>query len=221
MECWISINMAIFTGGTLANFTNVDPDVCYLNGYPMPFFPNSLTWDYTLNTASFDTIGGRVVQVLSIAIESVTLQGDAGNRANLQLLYVYVNGLQNTQISTQVSSSLVLPSRNWSFNVWVHTFPAFGWDYETVTYPYQLTLEVDQNYGVPDELSQSVVNGAFADLQDNIGFNSTWNGLNSGTGQQGADQSMFTEGSPLTLPPISSIQTELNNLNNASGSNGT
>lgn len=195
-------------------------DTAYINGAPFPYFPNSLNWDYSLNTASFDTLGGRVVQVLSVKVESLTLQGDAGSRANLQLLYLAINDLQNSQIQSQNSCTLSLPSRNWSFQVWIHSFPQFGWDYKTVTYPYQLQMEVDMDSGIPDELSASIVGAAFSNLQDSIGFDTTWNGLNP-TGQQGVDQMLNSGGGdPLSLPPISTIQQELNSINNASGTGG-
>lgn len=40
--------------------------------------PNEVSWTYTLNTQSFDTYGGQVIQVLSVNINSLIIQGQLG-----------------------------------------------------------------------------------------------------------------------------------------------
>jgi hypothetical protein len=188
--------------------------IAYLDGNKLPYGPNSLSWDYTLNTASFDTLGGRVLQILSVKIDTMTLQGDAANRNSLILLYYMVNLIQNKQIQTQTPVTLSLPTRGWQFSVWVRSFPQMGWDYATVTYPYSLQLEIDQNSYSIDEISSSVTESALGDLADSIGFSSTWTGIPGGTG------GLFTvDSNPLDLPDMSQIATDLST--NASGINNT
>jgi hypothetical protein len=73
--------------------TKSTPDVATLKDnvtgkiYNFPFNINSLEWNYQLNSQSFDTIGGRVTQLLSVRINTMTAQGEAGSRKNLMNLY--------------------------------------------------------------------------------------------------------------------------------------
>lgn len=185
--------------------------IAFLDQYELPFGPNSIMWDYTLNTAAFDTLGGRVVQVLSVKIDTLTLAGDAANRDALILLYYNVNKSQNKQIQTQSPSTLYLPTRNWYFDVWIRAFPQMGWDIRTVTYPYTIQFEVDQNSYSVDEISSSITEAAIGELSDSIGFSTTWTGIPGGTGQL-----LSPDTNALDLPDLSGIQQELQSAN-ASG----
>lgn len=40
--------------------------------------PNEVSWTYNLNTETFDTYGGQVVQVLSVNIDTLTISGQLG-----------------------------------------------------------------------------------------------------------------------------------------------
>lgn len=145
-----------------------------LDGHRFPYNVNSLQWSYTLNTASFDTLGGRVIQVLSTKIDTITLQGDAGSRTNLIEVYNMIKAVGDLQVETWQSSRLVIPSRypgdtsgGWSFDVWVRGLPQMGWNVQTVTYPYSVQFEVDQDFS---DLTQIITSNAIANIGQNIGF---------------------------------------------------
>src|SRR5580658_4647259 len=101
---------------TVTNFSyGRSPATATLDGHPFPFYINSCVWGYQMNTASFDTIGGRVIQILSTRITTMQVEGDAGDRDRLLSLYEYMISIQTKQIQTQMSSVLNIPSRGWTF----------------------------------------------------------------------------------------------------------
>ena len=57
------------------------------NVYAFPFNINSLNWNYQMNTQSYSTMGGRVTQMLSVQITTMTAQGAAGSRKAIIDLY--------------------------------------------------------------------------------------------------------------------------------------
>ena len=160
-------------------------DVAYFvdnsNGiiYNFPFNVNSLNWNYSMNSQSYDTIGGRVTQLLSVQTTTIVLQGDAGTRANLISLYENFKTLQDSQNQTKIAPTLSVPSRALSWTVWLEQM-RLGWDTQTVTYPYFMTLEVEtditnvgRNTATVDALNR-IINGS-----GGIGFNGNYNGTAS------------------------------------------
>jgi len=148
------------------------------NVYAFPFNINALNWNYQLNTQSYSTLGGRVTQLLSVQITTMTVQGEAGSRKNLIDLYNAFRSMQDNQNATKLSMRFDVPSRNLSFDVWLENFQ-LGWGVQTVTYEYQIQLEVHQ------DLSGIAINAATTDALNhvvnnnggNIGFSADWTGL--------------------------------------------
>jgi len=132
----------------------------------LPFNPNSLNFNYRLNKISFDTYGGRVTQLLSVKIDSLQVQGDAGSRANLNALFNGLKSLQQNQIESQNSILFTIPynqtndlsntlfnGSNLSFYVWIRNIE-IGWDPTSVTYPYNISFEVEDT-GYPGYAASS------------------------------------------------------------------
>lgn len=158
-------------------------EVAYLNNNNFPYNPNSIDWGYTLNKASFNTVGGRVTQVLSTKIDTLTWQGDAGSRENLLNLYSNFKQIQNYQIDTENSVDLVVPSRNWSIKVWARSMEV-GWDYQSVTYPYRMQFEVDEDFG---QISTSLTSQEVLKLAEGIGWSPKYSGIGKGDGSSNTD----------------------------------
>jgi hypothetical protein len=165
---------AVQTTGTANIIDNTDGST-----YSFPFNIDQLTWSYAINTQSFDTIGGRVVQLLSVQIQTIQLQGEAGNRGNLIQLYKDFKTVQDNQNQQKLNATFNVPSRNLSFKVWLETMQ-IGWDATTVTYPYFITFEVYE------DISGTATNAATATALSNvindaggIGFSSVWTGIGS------------------------------------------
>jgi len=145
--------------------------------YKFPFNVNSLQWVYNMKTQSFSTIGGRVTQLLSVAINTMNVQGEAGSREKLLNLYEQFKTVQDNQNTNKVSMTFSVPSQGLSWNVWLELMQ-IGWDATTLTYPYIIYFEVDQ------DLSSSTSNSTTAATHDalnriakGIGFNGDWTGI--------------------------------------------
>ncbi len=130
----------------------------------LPFSPNELEWSYTLNKVSYDTYGGRVTQLLSVKIDQMSLQADAGSRQNLMNIYSIIKQLQEDQIvnhmpltltvpadsplmsSSMVDGELISYSTPIYLNLWFSDMQ-IGFDPTTVTYPYIINFNVaDDSY---------------------------------------------------------------------------
>lgn len=136
--------------------------------------PNSVEWGYTHNTKVFDTLGGRVTQLLSVSIDSVRVTGDAVTRAELQRFAGNMQRIMGWHIRTQRPVEFVVPSKDWRFRVYVEQVPQIGWDVDTVTYPWQLSLSVEEDLGVA---SQRLLRKEMARLSKGIGFpDPKWHG---------------------------------------------
>ena len=145
--------------------------------YNFPFNINSLNWDYQINTQSYDTYGGRVTQVLSAMATTVTLQGEAGSRKRLLDLYTHFKTLQDYQNQHKTSMQLDVPSRRLSYRVWLEQM-SIAWDTSTVTYPYAMSFEMQQDMSATKLPIQSAVSTALDRISAGIGYNTQWNGLN-------------------------------------------
>lgn len=148
-------------------------DVASLNGINFPYNPNSIDWSYTLNKASFNTAGGRVTQVLSTKIDTLTWEGDAGSRDNLLTLYSQFKQIQNYQIAEEDSCDLIVPSRWWKIKVWARSME-IGWDYQSVTYPYRMQFEVDEDFG---QIATAITSQEIERLADGIGWSRKYSGI--------------------------------------------
>ena len=148
--------------------------------YKFPFNINTLNWNYNLNQQSYSTIGGRVTQLLSVNITTVQIQGDAGSRSALLKMFENFKIMQDNQNNNKKHILFSVPSKNLHFAVWLESFQ-MGWDYTTVTYPYNISIQVDQTISKAaiDATAQAALNYLKNITSNNggIGFNSTWTGL--------------------------------------------
>ncbi len=154
----------------------------------LPFSPNGLEWSYTLNKVSFDTYGGRVTQLLSVKIEQMVLQADAGSRQNLMNIYASMKQLQENQIKDRLPLVLTIPADSTIqqdtivngkhqvqsvpivLSLWFSGMQ-IGFDPTVVTYPYMINFNVaDESYpGFPGtnsytSLSKVITQGEVARL---------------------------------------------------------
>jgi len=144
--------------------------------YKFPFNINSLNWNYNLNTQTYGTIGGRVTQILSAAITTMTIQGEAGNRGNLIQFFENFKKIQDNQNEFKVPATLTVPSRNLTFSVWLENFQ-MGWGPDTVLYPYVIMLEVHQDLN--NVATNATMVNAVNRISQGVGFNPDWTGLST------------------------------------------
>jgi hypothetical protein len=135
----------------------------------LPYNPNTVIWNYLLNKQTMDTYGGRVVQILSVATQQMNFSGDAGSRPKLLYLYSQLKQMQDSQIQSQSSAQLVIPAtfaENGAItqSVYIDTIN-LGIDYTTVTYPYQIVFQIEDN-----EVTGQLITSALNQIQNAFNY---------------------------------------------------
>lgn len=133
------------------------------------FNPDDSQWSYQENTNSTDTIGGRVVQILSVQVQGLTVHGRAGSRGELQRLADNVRKIMEYHVQTSRPVTFRVPSRNWNFLVYVSAMPQVGWDVSATSYPYQIELSIYED--ITGVQSRKLQLSSLARLAQGIGYN--------------------------------------------------
>lgn len=142
----------------------------------LPYNPNTVFWNYDLNRQMIDTYGGRVVQILSVVTQSMEIMGDAGSRPRLLQLFKEFRGLQDKQIVSKNSATLIVPATfaengQISQKVWLQNMEV-GITRESVTYPYRITVLVEDQYSefISNAIKNTVLQADFNRLNSGVGF---------------------------------------------------
>lgn len=141
------------------------------------FNPDEVKWSFTNNTISRDTIGGRVVQLLSSKVDQMTVVGRAGSRGELQRLAQNLKSIMNYQIKAQNAVHFKVPSKKWDFEVYIQNVSSLGWDYAATSYPYELTLLVQKD--LTGLSKKAVEKQALNRLAEGIGYVEKFHGGNA------------------------------------------
>lgn len=177
----------------------------------LPVNPYSAQWQYTDNISSMDTIGGRVVQLLSVQLTDLTITSVAGSRRDLQKVADGIREIMQYHIRTSLPAKFVVPSRAWRFSVFIRAMPQVGWDVAATTYPYQLQLALVED--IDGVKTREVTQAALTRLAEGIGYNPA---------VHGGDVPGFTQlvDTVLKLAPDRIVQDGSNN-NDLGGNGGT
>lgn len=141
------------------------------------FNPDEVTWDYSANIVPYDTIGGRVLQVLSGKTNSLTINGRAGSRGELQRMAQNLQDIMRYQARTQEPVSFRVPSRQWNFSVYVQAAPQLGWSVADTSYPYQIIMNIQED--LQGVATQKMRVDALSRLAEGIGYNPDVHGGNA------------------------------------------
>lgn len=138
-----------------------------------------IRWAYSLNTASWPTYAGEVVQILSVAIDDVTITGTAHSYEEIENIYSYF--LEYIQIASQgkgqdavagVTAYNQLPmimrydTRGWTMRVVPRTLPGFRKGRDVVAPEWQIQAYVVDDYADVEELKNLVLDGISVQGQD-------------------------------------------------------
>lgn len=157
-------DLVVFTGATQIPASLNSP----IASHKFAFNPDEVKWKLSNNTVSRDTIGGRVVQLLSSKVEQMTVIGRAGSRGELQNLAINLKKIMEYQVKTQYPVNFKVPSRKWNFKVYVQNVSSLGWDFATTSYPYELTLLVQED--LTGLSKKTVEREALERLREGIGY---------------------------------------------------
>ena len=138
------------------------------------FNPDEVKWSISNNTVSRDTIGGRVVQLLSSKVDQMTVVGRAGSREELQRFAFNMKQIMDYQIKNQSPVNFKVPSKKWNFLVYVQNVSSLGWDYSATSYPYEISLVVEDDLtGLTNKIIQK---DTLTRLAQGIGYQEGFHG---------------------------------------------
>ena len=112
------------------------------------------SWGYGLNTQTYPTYGGEVVQILSVYIEDLTLSGTVSSYAQLETIYRYfakylIAATQGHNKTATANESYNLDpmiftygARNWKFFIYPKSLPGYTMQRGAVGPQWQLQAHV-------------------------------------------------------------------------------
>lgn len=146
-------------------------------------------WAYGLNTQSYPTYGGEVVQILSVYIDDVTISGSCSTYTQLEAIYHYFSSYM--QIATQGRTgtpnpdrgtsynltpiTFTYPEREWHFSIYPKALPGFGYGSETIFGIWQITANIRDDSNELTDIKKAIQDqavaqqmGEFQNLNDKI-----------------------------------------------------
>jgi len=112
---------------------------------------NSVYWNYNLNTQTYPTYGGEVVQILSCSISDVEIEGECRNYIQMEDIYNFFvtymqfasQGISNKPIKYLGNPMRMrIPSRGWNLKLVPKSVPGFKLGTEVVAPSWKVTAQV-------------------------------------------------------------------------------
>ena len=130
--------------------------------------PNSIRWKYALNTKVENTYGGRVIQLLSVKIEDLTVTAEAGVKGWEEIKRVsdFMRDLMIEQ-RDGTTATFEYTTRGWSMKVYVVNIP-FSDEWNAVNKGFTIQFKVQED--VSGIITSNSLSAELARLQDGIGF---------------------------------------------------
>ena len=131
---------------------------------------DSASWGYSLNTQTYPTYGGEVVQILSCQVDDLYLSGTLRTYQEMENLYTYMmkymqvasQGQQGPQRPGQTSynqegMTFLYPERGWSFLIMPTSAPGFRKGTEIVAPTWQLQAHIIDQAGDVEDLKDLII----------------------------------------------------------------
>jgi hypothetical protein len=128
---------------------------------------DEIGWSYALNVAEFPTYGGEVVQILSVFIDDVTIEGTARQYEDVEEIYSFF--MEYFTIATQGSTAasadkysqvpmiMEYAHRGWRFEIQPLEAPGFTYATETVAPRWQIKAHMVDKTPDVSKLQELVV----------------------------------------------------------------
>lgn len=137
---------------------------------------DKIAWGYSMETASFDTYGGQVTQILGCYVGDMELEGTLSNYEDMQKTYDFFlrfitksgGGGTNAAGQPQRSDRTMLFTygpRRWVFDLIVKELPGYRQAFDTVAPTWKIKAHVVNTAGDVEQLSDLIITEArFKDL---------------------------------------------------------
>jgi hypothetical protein len=139
------------------------------------------SWGYSLNTQTYPTYGGEVVQILSVYIDDLQLGGTVKSYEKVEQIYGWF--LDYMEAATQGDSGrgsysqepvhITYPYRNWSWYAFPESLPGFRYGREVVAPTWRLTCKVWEADNTVQELTLAAAREGLERVPLGIGFDAT------------------------------------------------
>lgn len=163
--------------------------------------PNSIKWNFTINTKVEETYAGRVVQVLSVKIENLTVTADSGNGGwayNYEVATFFRDLLVNQRGGAP--AEFRYPTRNYQLKVYATAMP-FKDSWDNVLRDFTMTFKVQED--MTGVMTSESLSKELKTIQEGIGFTKNPYNYQAGPGDSdvGSDgQGAGQEGMLIPIP---------------------
>lgn len=139
------------------------------NVYRFRTNPNSIQWGYNLNTHVDETYGGRVVQLLSVNIDtlSVTAHSGRGGWDHLYSTVLFFRDMLVNQRDSGEAGIFEYPNRGWKFAVYATAMPLAD-AVEAVGREFRMQFKVQED--ISGIASQNTMDAELSKLREGIGY---------------------------------------------------
>lgn len=144
-----------------------------LTGGPRDFYfrtdPSGINWGYTMNTSIQPTYGGQVIQLLSVAIDTLTVTVEAGNGGDpyVENLVTFLRDLGEWQKETNEPINFLYATRN--INLLVY-FKGIQIGKNRGDLAQQMTISFDCASDTNGTVTQIAMGDAMARIHDGMGY---------------------------------------------------
>jgi hypothetical protein len=194
-------------GSHQAIFLHPDPDIGSLVVHTGI---DNIGWGYSLNTASYPTYGGEVVQILSCFVDNLEVGGQIQTYEDMEIIYSYF--LKYMQLATQgvkrkkyiqVPITFMYPHRGWQMRIIPTNAPAFKKGRDVVVPEWRIEAFIVDDNENTQELSNLIIEEAR--IKEAILYKNNKEPFNENFGLQGkirfTDANPFSDPLPLGTPP--------------------
>jgi hypothetical protein len=133
---------------------------------------NEISWSYNLNVANYPTYGGEVVQILSVYIDDLMIEGDVRTYRKLEEIYEYFaeymvlasQGNSGQGSFNQEFMKMTYAERDWTIIIQPLEAPSFTYSRDTVAPHWAMKAHIvddsSENYQTLKEMTEvGVING--------------------------------------------------------------
>lgn len=149
-------------------------------GYTFNLDPNSASWTCRLNTRSFDTYGGRVVQILSSRVENLVITGyitskqpgwavlDDYQWGAMEEFESAIRAIMEDEVASNSPSHFLYPELGWDAEVYVSGYSNVEYNPKSSVVSYTLALTVDS--GLDTLADGSAAASDFTKVKDGVNW---------------------------------------------------
>jgi hypothetical protein len=163
--------------------TEIRPCIQRDGSLVVPTGANQIKWGYGLNTVTYPTYGGEVVQILSAYVTDMTISGDVKNYYMMEDIYIWFLIYMN--IATQGPSSagqpgrssfneepvqMYYPHREWNFSIRPKSLPGLRMGREVVAPTWELMAAVIESDPTVEAFTLQGAMEGLEQIQNGIGY---------------------------------------------------